>query len=406
MVRAAPVRRPLIRKMAGILRSASHPGLVLHDVVGRKHPLDADQRHLEEAIGWLCRAQDASGCGGVSAGYFIADGGWLPPYPETTGYIIPTLIEYAEKSGQERLVDRALRMGDWEIEIQLDSGAVRGGIGINQHPDVFNTGQVIQGWTALWRTTRAARFLTAATRAGRWLVDVQDADGKWNAHSYMGQPHTYHARVAWPLFELHTLTGDPALFHCARQNVQWILHQSNHTGWIQGMGFQKDEHPLTHTIGYTLEGLLECAPYLDESLQAAALALVRTAAERILLRYERRKPAPDEDPLPLPARLDSDWRFQANYSCLTGNAQLALVWLNLYRRDGDPRYLNGALKLLDQVKSTQSLTSRRPGIRGGIPGSYPCWGGYCPLAFPNWAAKFFADAIIVQERVMQDVEGT
>jgi hypothetical protein len=110
--------------------------------------------------------------------------------------------------------------------------------------------------------------------------------------------------------------------------------------------------------------------------------------------------------LPLPARLDSDWRSQANYSCLTGNAQLALVWLNLYRRDGDPRYLNGALKLLDQVKSTQSLTSRRPGIRGGIPGSYPCWGGYCPLAFPNWAAKFFADAIIVQERVMRDVEGT
>jgi hypothetical protein len=378
---------------------------VLHDLSGRKYPLHVDQRHLEETIGWLCRAQDASDCGGVSAGYFATDGGWLPPYPETTGYIIPTLIEYGEwGGGEERFIERAVRMGDWEIEIQLDTGAVRGGIGVNQHPEVFNTGQVIQGWTALWRKTKEPRFLAAARRAGRWLGEVQDDDGKWSAHSYLGSPHSYHARIAWPLLELHTLTGDPLLLRSARQNVQWTLSQSTPDGWMHGLGFRTDEHPLTHTIAYALEGLLECSPYLDDSLQAATLALIRVAAERILLRYERRKPAPDEDPLPLPARLDSQWRSQANYSCPSGNAQVALVWLKLYQRDGDPRYLNGALKLLDQVKSTQSLTSRNPGIRGGIPGSYPCWGGYCPLAFPNWAAKFFADAVLLQEQIMRNLE--
>jgi hypothetical protein len=399
------VQAPSVSKMVSVLRATSHLGLVLHDVWGRKHPLHGDQRHLEETIGWLCRAQDASGCDGVSAGYFAADGGWLPPYPETTGYVIPTLIEYGEwAGGEERFLERAVRMGDWEIEIQLDSGAVRGGIGVNQDPEVFNTGQVIQGWMTLWRKTREPRFLTAAARAGGWLVDVQDADGKWSAHSYLGLPHAYHTRIAWPLLELYTLTGDAPLFRCARQHVQWILGQATHDGWIHGMGFRKDEHPLTHTIAYTLEGLFECSPYFDDPLRAATLALVRIAAERILLRYERRKPGPDEDPLPLPARLDSQWRPQANYSCPSGNAQVARLWLKLYQRDGDPRYLNGALKLLDQVKSTQSLTSANPGIRGGIPGSYPCWGRYCPLAFPNWAAKFFADAVILQERIMRDLE--
>jgi len=88
--------RPIMSKMVSVLRSTSHAGLVLHDVSGRKHPLHVDQRHLEETIGWLCRAQDASGCGGVSAGSFATDGGWLPPDRETTGYIIPTLIEYGE----------------------------------------------------------------------------------------------------------------------------------------------------------------------------------------------------------------------------------------------------------------------------------------------------------------------
>lgn len=395
----------VLKKAAKLFCWPSHLKLFLQDVWGWKTPLHDDQRHLRETIAWLCRAQDASGCGGVSAGYYATDEGWLPPYPETTGYIIPTLIEYGEwADDEERFVERAVRMGDWEIAIQMDSGAVRGGIGINQYPDVFNTGQVIQGWLALWRKTKEARFLTAAQRAGDWLVEVQDSDGKWSAHSYGDLPHSYHSRVAWPLLQVHAVTGDPAVLRSARQNVQWTLSQSTHDGWIHQMGFRTDEHPLTHTIGYTLEGLLECAPYLDDAIQAHALALVRVAAERILLRYERSKPAPDEDPRPLPARMDSQWRPQASYSCVTGNAQIALVWLKLYQRDGDPRYLNGALKLLDHVKAIQSLTSWNPGIRGGVAGSSPCWGRYCPLAFPNWAAKFFADAMMLQEQLMRPLE--
>ena len=34
-------------------------------------------------------------------------------------------------------------------------------------------------------------------------------------------------------------------------------------------------------------------------------------------------------------------------------------------------------------------------MRGAIPGSAPIWGAYSRFEFPNWAAKFFADALIM-----------
>jgi hypothetical protein len=48
---------------------------------------------IAEGLAWLCRAQDhsASSDGGVARHYSLLDG-WAPSYPETTGYIIPTLL--------------------------------------------------------------------------------------------------------------------------------------------------------------------------------------------------------------------------------------------------------------------------------------------------------------------------
>jgi hypothetical protein len=57
------------------------------------------------------------------------------------------------------------------------------------------------------------------------------------------------------------------------------------------------------------------------------------------------------------------------------------------------RFANAAFKAIDEVKRAQSLDSRSEGIRGGVPGSAPIGGAYIPSAFPNWAAKFFIDAL-------------
>src|SRR5438552_3665495 len=99
------------------------------------YPEDPEHEpHLATAIEWLVRAQDATPDGGISRGFSLAwhpyfgGRGWQPSYPETTGYIIPTLYAAARRLGRAELAARAERAARWEIEIQLPTGAIRGGV--------------------------------------------------------------------------------------------------------------------------------------------------------------------------------------------------------------------------------------------------------------------------------------
>jgi hypothetical protein len=33
-----------------------------------------------------------------------------------------------------------------------------------------------------------------------------------------------------------------------------------------------------------------------------------------------------------------------------------------------------------------------------VAGSFPIWGRYAPLSYPNWAAKFFVDALLLERK--------
>ena len=47
--------------------------------------------------------------------------------PETTGYIIETLLRYYDLTGDPDAVVRAKKMTDWETSIQLNDGGIQGG---------------------------------------------------------------------------------------------------------------------------------------------------------------------------------------------------------------------------------------------------------------------------------------
>jgi len=383
-----------------------HPSssyVFLRDRLGYKSRTRDSQRHLNETMAWLARAQDrAHGTAGVSAGYSLVYG-WLPPYPETTGYIIPTFFEYAGLTGDEELVGRGIRMADWEIEVQLPTGAVQAGLYDKTsragQPAVFNTGQVILGWCRAFDETKDTRYLEAAVRGANWLVSVQKSDGAWWHQSQETETdvHAYDVRTAWSLLELHKFVPEAKYHLAARANVSWTLSQQQENGWFCNNAFftskQKWNMPLTHTIAYVLEGLLGAWEHLKDS---RCLEAVMKTGERLLRIYELRKR--------LPGEFDSNWKSTATYECLPGSAQLAGVWLRIYNISGDTRYLSAALKLNDSVKSTQFLHSLRPGIRGGVKGSHPIYGKYSPLTFVNWGAMFLADSLMLEHKVMSDFE--
>ena len=366
------------------LNLCSHPShwyAIRRDRNGINPQTLSDEEHLTAALNWLCRAQDVV-AGGVSGGYFFKRG-WMPPYPETTGYIIPTLLA----AGYH---DRALALGQWELEVQLPTGGVRGGIGLNNYPIVFNTGQVILGWTALFRATSEQRFLDAAQRAADWLLTIQDSDGKWSRHTYLNAPRAYHSRVAWPLLSVYALTGEEPYRTAAERFLHWLQTQRRPDGGFNHMALEPGQVPITHTIAYTLRGLLECGLALGEPWRQTLGDLVAADACSLLKAQSTQLHPP---PARFPAALNEDWSAQSTHSCLPGNAQLAIVMLKLYDLGYTIELARAALALIEQVKAAQLLIHRHPELHGGVPASMPIWGPYVPYALPNWAAKFLIDAL-------------
>ena len=98
----------------------------------------------------------------------------------------------------------------------------------------------------------------------------------------------------------------------------------------------------------------------------------------------------------LDGRFDEDWRECGNWSCLTGDAQTAIVCFRLYEVLGEKKYFEAGLRLNRYLMGTQDLTSGNVGIRGGIKGSCPIWEDYGTYEYLNWAAKFFADALMLE----------
>src|SRR5438128_5212353 len=378
-----------------------HARLFWFQVAGRNRNRTAgltDHDHLVAAAHWLGRAQDASPDGGV-CGRYLVHRGWTSSYPETTGYIVPTFLGLARELGDRRFEDRAARCVEFLLGLQLPTGAFPAGeVHENTNrPSVFNTAQILGGLVAWHASSRDPRALAAAHRAADWLVSVQDADGAWRHDVYGGVAATYHAHASCWLAEFADSSGEPSHRDAAARHLEWVLrHYDSRTGWFDLAGFTAGEHAarraVTHAIGYTLWGVLRTSEILGRGDGAAAVERAAVGIARRLQLTGR-----------LPGVLDHRWRGHADYACLTGNAQMALVWLRLYRRRGDAALLNGALKALDLVKRAQPMHVCDGNIRGGIPGSDPIWGEYLYNAFPNWAAKFFVDALLEKERVLEDV---
>jgi hypothetical protein len=365
----------------------------LADSAASAQPRADRRRCLTELVAWLKRAQDAVGGRGVAAYYSFAQG-WSAAYPETTGYIIVTCLEASERLVDPDLAVRAHHLADWELEVQMPEGAWQSGlVSAPPVPAVFNTGQVIQGLLGAYRAFGEPRYLEAAVRGGHWLVAQQDTDGAWRRHTYRGFPNSYSTRVAWPLLDLADVTGDRRLRESAVSYLEWAARRQDDSGWLEQCSLEPDEPALTHTLAYTMEGFLESGVLLREDRW---LHVAQRTADALLHRYEVRRH--------LAGAYDRGWRGDHSYACLTGCAQVALVWCRLFQLTGDPRYLNAALKLNDFVAASIDLRSAWPEIRGAVKGSHPVWGHYMRFRFPSWAVKFTVDAFLREEQALAGLE--
>jgi DUF1680 family protein len=252
---------------------------------------------------------------------------------------------------------------------------------------VFDTGQVLLGYVRAYRETGEPRFRDAAARASSWLASHLDEDGAWRRNTHLGTPHTYNTRVAWSMLECHAVAPDPAIEAAARKNLDWALSQEKDR-YFRSCAFAPGVAPFTHTIAYAIRGFLESGRLLGESRYEQTAV---RAADAVLEHVR-------QDGW-IPGQIDENGQPAARYCCLTGNCQLAIIWLKLYTFTGSERYLDAARRSLGFVMGCQDMATPNPALRGGIKGSHPIWGRYAPLSYPNWATKFFIDAVLLWNEI-------
>jgi uncharacterized protein YyaL (SSP411 family) len=346
--------------------------------------LEEKKRALRLAMEWLEVSQKASKDGGFCT-FYLKDG-WTSSYPETSGYIVPTLLRYGKITGEPKWEEMAFACLDWLLEIQFKDGGWQSGY-VHQLRDavVFNTGQVLRGMLA-GASAGSDKYLQAGIRAGDWLVKTQHQDGYWSKHNYLGVARVYDSYVASPLLHLWLITQKSEYKDAAIRNLNWILENKQQpNGWFQDCDntLHRNHQPIIHTIGYTIQGLIESFEILGDEKYLAAAAI---PAEKLASLFAEKGI--------LAGRYDANWQGYDAF-ITTGGAQLAIAWQALHHHTDANLFADAAIKMTRLLTVIQDrAVPEQPETKGALFGSFPFWGRYEGFGCPNWGTKYFADALL------------
>lgn len=357
---------------------------------------------MRAAVSWLEAASRHWGCGGFAARYNLWRRRYQGPYPETTGYLVPTVLRLAEAPDPPASHMSARSAGRWLLGRQRDDGSMRCNIDETAadaaKPDrvvLFDCGAILQGFAALARAGEPLHR-EAALRLGRFLVGSQRADGVWDKHLYFPTFGNHNALVAYALIEAGAVTGETAFADAGLRCLGALRPRILSSGFIEGCEFGGDPGTMfLHPYAYTLEGYVKSAFVLqdDDLLSVAAAALDRMAEQ-----MEKTGDAPA-------AYLDRALAPASDYAATTGLAQLADLLLKVGLRGERKEFLDPGRRIMNFLRARVAPPEAGEGEHGGIPASFPVGGGYGPYSINNWTLKYFLDASLEELTALDAANG-
>ncbi len=339
------------------------------------------QQKLEAALTsnlkWIARSFEVNGLKG-SSGKRTVYGQWGAPYPETTGYLIPTLLECSPYNDSLREI--ALAQLSFIKSIQNEDGSFYQALD-NKAPIIFDTAQIVIGLVALCPEVLKFEDISDVVKeAVIWMHEQLTEEGLFLEHNYVDNYNpAYYARIAMAMSQ-----GEAIFFSKITSKTKKLIFRiadlQNADLMFDYAGFSAEETPYTHTIAYTLRGLWECALHINnKKLMHKVTDSLARLSETLLSKGK------------VAGRYDAHWQGDYSFICSTGNAQLALLYLLVYERLQNKKFLQVVPLLLKPLLAGQRSLSLN---KGAVPSSLPIWGPYQKWSFTNWTQKFYADALV------------
>jgi len=349
-----------------------NPRQQIIDQLGGKTHLDAC---LKKNLSWLKRSFDVNKNKGSSAYRHIL-GYWSTPYPETTGYLLPTLLLSSDYLKDASLSDLAFDQLDCFESLLSESGAIE----YNGKYYFFDNSQILLGLCEMYQSQPSKQVRFLAERIAAWMTDLIDADGSLTSNTFTpGYTPSYFSRSAWALLkaaqQFETISSEAAI-----RLLYYIMKLKRSNNSFECWSFDGNPQAFSHTIIYTLRGLWESSLILnDPQVRETSLSCIRTLTE--MVKNHSGKLAGSYDPA---------WKGDYSYCCTAANAQLAVLLMRVYEHLRDPFWLDTIGPLLYPLVYRQTIIHR-----AAIPSSLPVWGKYQRFRYTNWSQKFYSDALLL-----------
>ena len=338
-----------------------------------------------KALQWLIRSINVNH--GLGSSAFFArwrhwKTGWALPYPETTGYIIPTLYAYQKVFPSLNPENSADACYHWLLGLPRNEGAFSSLYAHMTQPSLFNTAQILLGLIEGHKRQPSDLSWKVINNAVDWsLAAVQKPELEMQGLYQSGFLAAYYSRAIWPLAKAMQETGREEEWDRLNLVIQLLANKVTSSGRIEDAGFKKADPAYLHTIAYSIRGWWELGVLQDDETK------MDYARNSLSYYFTEKKQAGQwagaysETP---------NYRFQ----CLPGLAQIAIILHKVGVVDENENYIQEARTIVQQLSQFQKKGAN-PNTQGALAGSRPFWGPYMRLRYPNWSAKFFLDAALL-----------
>jgi hypothetical protein len=228
------------------------------------------------------------------------------------------------------------------------------------------------------------------------MISNQEDGGLWEKDLFFPYFGSHQTRTMWALINAGKTFNKSEYIDSALRCLHKLKSNVKPNAYITNCHFthkKNEDFAFTHPIGYAIEGFFKVgiALELDEFTEVA-----------IDVGYKLQKIAKERQGI-LFSHYNPEWKPISNYQCVTGNIQIAMMWLEIAKHTNDNTLLSTAQKFLNHTRNVMiDIKTKIAGVRGAIQGSFPIYGRYCPYAFPNWGAKFFIDASLLELEAMRN----